>query len=299
MIVQQLILLFGLILSGYIINRCGILDATSNERISKFLVNISIPATIIHSAAVQKMESGGKVIIIFVIAVLYFILMPLISMLVAKLLKAPPTFQLMLTYSNLGFMGIPIISSIYGEDAVFYVTVFMMVFNISIFSQGIWILNSGKSDEKKGFDIKDMINPGVLCAVIALIIFLFRIPVQSDLDQLLSSIGSVTTPLAMIIIGSSLAEIPLKAVFLDKTMYILAILKLFVYPLIVFVILRIFIKDSMIIGISVLLTSLPTAGNVSMVCSEYGGELGLVSKGICISTLLSIIAIPIWIGLVG
>lgn len=297
MIVHQLILLFGLIFVGYAINRLGILDASANEKISKLLVNVTIPATILHSSVTQKMESGGQVILIFAIAILYYIFMPLVSMLVAKLLKKDASFQLMLTYSNLGFMGIPIISSIYGTEAVFYVTVFMMIFNISIFTHGVYLLTQNQAG-KRGFNFKSMLNAGVLSAVLALLIFLFQIPVPSDVDSLFSSIGSITTPLAMIIIGSSLAEVPIQSVFLDKSMYLLAVCKLFVYPLIVWGVLRLFVQDTMLIGISVLLASLPTAGNVSMVCSEYGGQLDEVSKGICISTLFSLISIPFWIMLV-
>lgn len=297
MIVHQLILLFGLILVGYAINKCGIVDAVSNEKISKLLVNVTIPATILHSAVTQKMESGGQVILIFGIAILYYILMPFVSFFIAKLLKKDASFQLMLTYSNLGFMGIPIISSIYGTEAVFYVTVFMMIFNVSIFTHGVYLLSKNQ-EGKKGFHFKSMLNAGVLSAVLALLIFLFQIPIPSDLDSLFSSIGSITTPLAMIIIGSSLAEVPIQSVFLDKSMYLLAVCKLFVYPLLVWGVLRLFLNDSMLIGISVLLASLPTAGNVSMVCSEYGGQLDEVSKGICISTLFSMLAIPFWIMLV-
>lgn len=297
MIVHQLILLFGLIITGYIINKLGIMDGQANAKFSKLLVNVSIPATIIHSAASQTMEGGDLVKMVFIISIAYYIIIPFVSMFFAKILHQKPTYQLMLTYSNLGFMGIPIISSIYGDSAVFYVTIFMMIFNVSIFSQGIFIL-SKEGDSGKGMNLKNLMNPGVLCAVLALIIFVFQIPVQSDIDNLLKSIGSITTPLAMIVIGSSLAEIPLKSVFLDKSMYLFAVLKLLVYPCLLLIPLKILGVDSMVIGLCVILSSLPTAGNVSMVCSEYGGDLELISKGICISTLLSVLAIPLWITVV-
>lgn len=295
MIVQQLIILFGLIIAGFLINKLGVMNAQSNALFSKLLVNVTIPAMIIHSAGTQSFEGGDRVKLVMIIAILYFLLFPVISILITKLLKGPATMALMLIYSNLGFMGIPICSSIYGEGSVFYVTIFMMVFNVSIFTQGIWLLSKDGKGTKKGFNIKSMLNPGIVSAIIALFIFFLGIPIQSNLDSLLSSIGGITTPLAMMVIGSTLAEVSLKEVFLDKKMYLLAVLKLLVLPLILLLILKPFVKDPLVLGLSVILTSLPTAGNVSMVCSEYGGDMELVSKGICISTILSLAAIPFWI----
>ncbi len=297
MIIHQLILLFGLIILGYLLNKTKIMDATSNERMSKFLVNAAIPATIIHSAISQKSGSDGNVLLVFAIAIGFYLIVPLLSRLVAKTLKQNRTYELMLTYSNLGFMGIPIISSIYGEEYVFYVTIFMMIFNISIFSHGVYILSKESGEKGRSFDFKTIINPGVICAVIAVILYAFHISIPKDVDNLLSSVGTITTPLAMIVIGSSLAEIPLKKVFSDKSLYVLAAIKLLIYPAIVYVILRLIIDSPIIIGISVILTSLPTAGNVSMVCSEYGGDLEKVSKGICISTLLSVLSILLWMAI--
>lgn len=295
MIVNQLILLFGLIILGYVLNKLKILDSISNEKISKLLVNVAIPATIIHSASGKESNDSDKVLIFFVIAIVYYLVVPFISKLIAKLLKKEATFELMLTYSNLGFMGIPIIQSIYGDSAVFYVTIFMMIFNVSIFSQGIYTL---KGKDNNGIDFKSMLNPGIISAILALIIFIFKLPIQKNIDTIITSVGSITTPLAMIVIGSSLGTVSLKEVFLDKSMYILTLLKLFVYPLIVYLVLNLIISDPIVIGICVILTSLPTAGNVSMVCSEYGGNLGLVSKGICISTLFSIVSLPLWLAII-
>ena len=289
-IAHQLILLFGLVLIGYFINKCGILDSTANDKISKLLVNVTIPSTIIHSAVSNKSETNGKIICVFIIAILFYLIVPAINQIIAKCLKQKAEYGLMLTYSNLGFMGIPIVKSIYGDQAVFYVTIFMIIFNISIFSSGVYALSKEQSLEWKNF-----INPGILSALVGMVLFLLHIPVQSDLSNLLGSIGSVTTPLAMLVIGSTLAEIPLKEVFTDISMYILSLIKLVIWPTLVYLILKLCIRDSVILGVSVLLASLPVAGNVSMICRDYGGNLETVTKGICISTLFSIISIPLWI----
>lgn len=295
MIAHQLILLFGLVFVGYAINKLKILDSVSNAKISKFLVNAAIPATIIHSAVSQKAESNSNVLCIIIIAALFYLITPFLSRAVSKLLKQGATFELILTYSNLGFMGIPLVSSIYGEAYVFYVTIFMMVFNVSIFSHGIYLLSTDSNGNHKILNWKNLLNPGIISALIGMVLFFFHIPIQSDLDHLMATIGTVTTPLAMIVIGSTLAEIPFKYVFSDTSMYIFTIFKLLIYPALVYFILKLFIQDPIVIGISVILSSLPAAGNVSMLCSEYGGDLEMAAKGICISTLFSTLSIPLWI----
>lgn len=299
MIAHQLFMLFGLMLVGYAIHKWKILDSVSNAKISKFLVNTAIPATIIHSAVSQKAESNDKIATVIAIAVLFYLLTPFLSRAVSKLFKQGAAFELLLTYSNLGFMGIPLISSIYGEKYVFYVTIFMMVFNVSIFSQGIYIISKDSGQGHQKINRKNLMNPGVISALIGMALFFLQIPIPGDLDNLMASIGSVTTPMAMIVIGSTLAEIPFKNVFSDTSMYFFAVFKLLVYPALVYFALRLCIQDSEIIGISVILSALPAAGNVSMLCSEYGGDLETATKGICISTLFSAFSIPLWIQMLG
>ena len=289
-------MLFGFILVGYVANKTKILDDISNQKISKFLINITIPATIINSSIGQASENNSNVLIVFLVAVCFYILIPIMSRFISKLLKQEPTFELMLTYSNLGFMGIPIVEAIYGKDIVFYVTIFMMIFNISIFSMGILTLSKNKTE--KNFSMKQFLNPGIISAIIAIIIYGFKIQIQNDISNIIANVGSITTPLAMIIIGSTLGEIQLQTAFSDMKMYIFVGLKLIGYPILIYVILRMLRMDEQIIGVVVILTSLPTAGNVSMVCSEYGGDMNMVTKGICISTLFSVITIPLWINFI-
>jgi len=286
-----MILLFGLMAIGFIGNKTGIMDQVSEKKFSQFIVNISIPATIINSTIGQSTENKAAVFQIMAVAAGVFIFIPIVSTLLTKILKIERTYELMLNYSNLGFMGIPLVLSVYGEEYVLYVSVFMMVFNISLFSHGISILHIG--NKKNGINIKKLLNPGILAAFIAIIIFMFKIPIPALLSNIISNIGSSTTPLAMIVIGSTLANVKIIDVLKDKMIYVYTILRLIVYPLLAFVILRMFINDPIILGITVMLIGLPTAGNISMVCAEYNGNVELVTKGLCMSTIFSLVTIPI------
>ncbi|PKG23160.1 transporter [Niallia nealsonii] len=288
-ILYQLILLFGLMAIGLIAKKSKILDEDSDRSISRLIVNITIPATIISSSIGQNIENIMPVIVVFFLAVVTFIITPLLSIIFVKNLKMDKTYKLMLNYSNLGFMGIPIVSSIYGDKAVFYVSIFMMVFNISLFSYGISILQ----ESKVRWSFKKMMNPGIVSAIIALGIFMFEIPVATPIENLITSIGNITTPLAMLVIGSTIADVKIMEVLKDKMIYIYTILKLVIYPSVIWGILQFFIQDSMMLGIAVILSGLPAAGNVSMLCMEYNGNVKLVTEGIFMSTICSIVTLPI------
>ncbi|MNB69039.1 Membrane transport protein [compost metagenome] len=291
MIVTQMIILFGLILVGFIAHKTGIMDAESNKKISKLLVNVTIPALIIASATGHEMEDKSKVFLVLAAAAAMFVVTPLISICIVRRLKLETTYELMLNYSNLGFMGIPIISGIYGGESVFFVSLFMMVFNVSLFSHGVYLLQKGTGGR---LNLKNMLNPGIVSSLIAVGIFLFEIQIPDPLLQLFNSVGSITSPLAMIVIGSTMGTVHFKDVVRDKMMYFYTFLKIALYPLIIWFLFHFFIHDPMILGIAVVLSGLPTAGNVSMVCSEYDGNLHLVTKGTFMTTLCSLFTIPIW-----
>ena len=152
--------------------------------------------------------------------------------------------------------------------------------------------NSG-SQKSTGFNVKKLLSPGILSAFLAIGIYLLDIRLPQHAVSLFSTIGVTTTPLAMIVIGSTLAGVKFSTVFTDKELYLFSFLKLLVLPMITFFVLRFFIKDRTLLEISTILSGCPIAGNVSMLCMEYNRDVTLVSKGICISTLLSMISIPI------
>lgn len=321
---NQMISLFLLMLTGYLANRFGVIDKTFESKVSRFIVNISLPATILNAVTGSDMPHDQEMLPIFIAAVSIFLVAHVVCHFIQKIIRWNPTYELMLNYSNLGFMGIPIISTLYGGEYVLHVSIFMMTFNLSLFSYGVYLLSrdasenrsisaaaaSGKvlsqspdsaseSDQKtSGFSVKKLLSPGILSAFLAIGIYLLDIRLPQHAVSLFSTVGATTTPLAMIVIGSTLAGVKFSTVFTDKELYLFSFLKLLVLPLITFFVLRFFIKDRTLLEISTILSGCPIAGNVSMLCMEYNRDVTLVSKGICISTLLSMISIPVVAALV-
>ena len=144
---NQMVSLFLLMLTGYLANRSGVIDKTFESKVSRFIVNISLPATILNAVTGSDMAHDQEMLPIFVAAVSIFLVAHVICHFIQKTIRWNPTYELMLNYSNLGFMGIPIISTIYGGEYVLHVSIFMMTFNLSLFSYGVYLLS--KDDAKK------------------------------------------------------------------------------------------------------------------------------------------------------
>lgn len=293
-VLQQMIILFILMAVGYIANKTKVMDEESNKKFSKLVINITSPAIVIDSVIGNKIENKLEVLIVFLLAILPFVLFPILSKMMVKLIKVPAqtkgALEIMLVFPNMGFMGIPVIGGIYGSDAVFYVSIFMLIFNVAFFSYGIATLSHHDGNK---FSIKSMVNPGVISAILAIFIFLLEIPIPSILADSIGIIGAVTTPLAMLVIGSTIASVPMKEVFLEKKIYIVTFIRLIAYPIIIWLLLKNFIKNDTLLGVAVLLSGMPIAANVVMACNEYGGDSEFVSKGIFLTSLLSILTIPL------
>ncbi len=295
-LINQMILLFGLMGVGYVCNKTGVLDEVANAKLSSFLLKAALPATILNSAIAQSDLERSVVLYTMVVAVGVFLVTPAMSLVLTKVFHLDPTYQLMLNYSNLAFMGFPIIGGVFGADCIFYGAVFLMVFNLHIFSFGVMTL------QKEGNDLKSMLkklcNPGILSAVLAFLIVMLHLKVPAQLTTIISGLGSVTTPMAMIVIGSQLGQVNLLKVLTKKELYLMAAFKLVVYPAVVYLLLSLILgPDDIITKISTILVGLPVAGNVTMLCSEYGGDTSLSAQGTCISTLLSLLTIPVMLSL--
>ncbi len=296
-IINQMLVLFALMALGYILNKTRVLHGRANRYFSSFLLKVALPATILNSALTQSDLDKLSVIYIALIAVGTFILLPFLSKLIAKTFRMESTYQLMMNYSNLGFMGFPIIESIFGSEYVFYAAVFLMVFNIHIFTFGIITLQ-GKSGSFKD-SLKKLCTPGIISALAAFVLVLFPVKFSAPVLTVIASLGNITTPLAMIVIGSQLAQVSIISALKNSKLYIMSAFKLLIYPLLVYGILFFLIGNTPITQISAILTALPVAGNVTMLCSEYHGNTTLSAQGICLSTILSTLTLPFLLTFLG
>ena len=293
-VIKQMITLSLLMLTGFFANRFGILGRDAQKWMSKLIINITCPALILSSVTTsQRLENNQMVLIIFGAAIAYYLILPFLAKGCA--LAGPRNrrseYACMLIYSNLGFMGIPVANAVLGKEAILYISIFMAIFNISIFSYGI-ILLGGTGGGKLQF--KKMINPGTVSAVAAVLLYLGSISIPTLLLEPITAMGNTTTPLAMMVIGASLANGKVRDLFAEKSMILFTVLRLLGLPLLAWVVCQILgVQDRLLAGALILISGMPVASNTVMLCTELNRDGDYIAKGLLISTLASVVTIPL------
>lgn len=298
-LIRTMVVLFTIMLVGYGLNKLGILRKESNSVLSELIVKVTGPVLVVNSVCgIDTTNDKGQIIQIFFIGILLYALLIAFSQIIIRLLnlnkESGNIYALMLTFTNTSFIGFPILRVLYGDYAIFASSILHMPFNILIYSYGVYMIQK-QGDDKRKFNIKDVLNTGVIAAIIALIIFLFGINVPGVVHEVLSMIGEITIPLSMILIGSSLALIPLKYVFSDIKIYLISFIKLIVMPAITYFIARLFTSDNFLIAQLTIATALPAGSMIVMLTTQYKGNVKTASVGVFITTVLSVITIPLMV----
>lgn len=298
---DTMMVLFGIIILGYFINKVGILDERTNNKLSELVIKVTCPMLIISSVLNKAQIENKKEIfkILFLGFILYGFLI-LFSKIILKLFRLKDKnyfiYEMLIIFCNMGFMGYPIVRVIYGEQAVFPFSILHIPFNILIYSYGIYLINKNEDrnkQEKVKIKYKVFFNPGIIAAIIALIIFSFEIKLPEFLGNLFYIVGESTVPFSMILIGSSLAMIPLKDIFKDYKICIVSLVKLILLPFVIYLISELFISNKEIIGYLILSGALPSGSTIVMLANQYNKGIKTASLGVFITTALSIITIPI------
>jgi len=292
-IINQVIILFLIMIVGIYARKKQIFNAETTKKMSDFLLDITLPCLIVSSFNYKySQDMMYKAKLIFLYSVIIHIVLILASILFSykceenkkKVLKAS------IIFSNCGFMGYPVLEGLFGNIGVFYGSVFNIPFNLFMLSYGT-MLFTGKKDIKT---LKAALkHPGIIATVIGLLLFTFSIAIPVPAYKALSSVGAITTPLSMIIVGSMLAEINLKEIFSGFLVYYASLLRLIIAPLITLIIMKLFHADRQLLEIGVTIETMPVAVIASVLAEKYGGDTKLASKCIFISTIISMITIPI------
>lgn len=296
-IINTMVVLFGILILGYVINKLGILDESANKKISELVVKVTAPMLVIVSVCGNSISINKKdIIFAFVLGIGLYCALPIFARIAVKPFRLEKkdwgTYQLLLIFANTGFIGFPILKAIFGEEAIFYSSIVNMPFNLLIFSYGVYLITSDKEEGVK-FDHKSLVNPGVIACIIAIAIYFLDIKVSSTVVNILTLVGDTTVPLSMIIIGSSLALVPLKDVFSVRKIYPLTFIKLIVMPTITYFILNLLLDSQYIIGMLTIIVGLPSGSMTVMLSNQYNGNTKIAAIGVCITTLASIATVPL------
>lgn len=293
-VINQMIQLFIMIGIGFMISKTNLFYDDFNQKLTKLVLDLTMPCMIIASV----MSSNHATLAlkdIMISTFLLVIVLPVFAYLCIRFLPLKQhkgLYMFMIMFPNVGFMGFPLMQSIFGTESILSTAIINMGFNLSLFTLGIIVMNYG-NDKRPKLKIQNLISPGVISSILAILIYAFKITVPTIISSPIASIGNMTTPLAMIIIGATLSNYKLKEVFSDKKVYIFTIFIDIIIPMIFYPIITYFIQDVMIQGITLIILAMPVANGAVLFASTYDQDEFLAAKTVFISTMMGILTIPL------
>ena len=297
LILGQMIIFFLLIFAGALARRYNMIIPNNQEQFSSLIVNIACPCLII-SAAMRAEEHMGLAEVIetyaafsgllLMMCILGFLL-PLILQFRGRLRGA---VNLSFWFNNSLFMGLPLVQGVYGDQAVVYMTLFFIPANLLFFVYGVSSISIHK---RHGVEmIRMLLNPDIIASVIACVIYFGEITTPPLLLEAFSMIGSMTAPLAMMMIGASLKDIRVRHILTDRKLLLYTFLKTVVLPIPLLFIMKFFVTNPYILGCSLVIVAAPTGGMVAIVALLYNKvAYPLMTEIIALSTLVSVATIPL------
>lgn len=299
-LITSMVELFIIIFVGYFIYKAKIVDDNFTKKFTKLVLDVTLPAMILASVLTleERQELYDVITAIVVAAALFFVVLPGIGFFLAKLIRAKKEqiglYTFMNAYSNVGFMGFPVIEGLCGSVGLFYAAIFNLIFTLSTYTLGIWMMNKGREDAEK-FNVKRLLSPGVLLSALSIVIYFLDIKFPTVITETIESIGSITSPAAMLLIGCSLAKMDIKSVFTEVRIYPWTIIKQLIIPLLLWFPLTMIIKNELVLNVTYVLIAMPVANSAVLFATNYGGDSELAAKTTFITTLISLITVPICI----
>lgn len=296
-VIEQIVSLFLIALLGFYGRKKNIIDEALSNGLSRLLLQITLPLLIISSFCVTYNSSmGNNIIKAFIYGLVIYIVTPLlIKLLLFKTEKRKKNIlQFALVFSNCGFMGFPLAESVFGHDGVIYTSIFNMFFSFFIWTYGVMLF----SEVTDFSQIKKVLkNPGIISVFIGLIIFIFSIKIPAVILNTLKTVGGLTTPVSMLIIGSMLASVNFKKAVKDMSLYYGSLIKLLLIPAFLYLLSVFFNEKSIVIKVFILLQAMPAAATTSLFSESYNKEKEYSALIVSFSTLLSVFTIPLIIKL--
>lgn len=291
--------MFLIIGAAFLCTKLKLWDAKGNQTLSKMVIYVFNPALALHSVVSGvRPFTIPQVLQFTAIAVGCYIFLVATAFLIPKVLRLKTeengVYKLMYILSNIAFYGIPVVQALFGSEAVLLVIIFTLPFQFVSFTFGIAFASPNKEDQK--FSLKMLTHPMIIASIIAYVLYLCNIRFPAFLVEALNFAGQATSPGAMIVVGTALAYAPLKKVFLNWRLYALSVIKMVILPVVLLAILRLFFpkggSNDVIVGVAVILMSMPAAANCTMFTAQYGGDYETASAGVFLSTILSAATIP-------
>ena len=293
--------LFALVVVGFIAGKMGYLGGDFDRQLSRLVINITCPALILSSAMTGELPDRRYILPLLLISVLTYLLLSVAGFLLPRYMVKQPTDRgivgFALIFGNVGFMGYPVVASIFGHEAVFYAAVLNVVNTFAVFTIGT-ILITGTNTGKERFEKKVLYSTPMLAAYLTMGIVALQIDdIPAAISQPLTMLGNITVPAALLIVGSSMSQLSLRSMLGNTTVYATTLLRLVLLPVGVHFAMQLLGFSPFVVNINTLVIAMPVATYGTILCLKYEKDTTLITTTTFITTLASMITIPLLVRL--
>ena len=294
--IEIMLILLAIVIVGYVAGKLKYMGDDFDRRLSNIIIDITCPALILSSTMGGTFPDRSLILPLLAISLLTYLLLTAVSWYLPRLLtkksedQGPVGFALM--FGNVGFIGYPIVGAIFGHQAVFYAAVLNVVNTLSVFTIGVMLVNGEK--RCMAFQPKILVSTPLIAAYLAILIVAFGIDdIPEVISQPITMIGNITVPGALLIIGSSMSKLSWRMMLGSRVVYVTTAFRLLILPLLLYGIFRIVGFDMLVIDINTLVIAMPVATYGTILCLRHGRDTTLITEVTLISTLLSVLTIPL------
>lgn len=310
-LLQQMIVLFLIMMVGFICRKIGIINDEASKCLSGIVVNVANPALILSSTINKESAiEGQELLLTVVLAIAIYVILLVLAELLPRLLRVCKAdlgvYKAMTVFSNIGFMGFPLLVAMYGSDSLLYASIFLIPYNVLIYTYGIHAMQVptepqmvSETDSQLHIEKKSSIpwnkifNIGVIACIVTILLYITKPTVPVFVEDTVTNLSNLTAPLSMLVIGDAMAKMKLRELITDKKLLLFSAMKLIVIPVIGLFCLKLLGLSELLLGVCLVMLSTPVGSMTAMLAQQQGGNYELASKGVALTTLLSVLTMPI------
>ena len=294
--VEVMMTLFAIVIVGWVAGRLGYMGGEFDKKLSSLVINFTCPALILSSAMTGELPDRRLILPLLAISAFTYVLLTGVAFLLPRFLTRKKEDEgivgFALMFGNVGFMGYPVVASIFGHQAVFYAAVLIVVNTFAVFTIGT-ILILGDLGDGKHFQKKVLYSTPMFSAYLAMLIVALGIDgIPGIISQPLTMIGNITVPAALLIVGSSMSQLSARTVLGNTTVYATTVFRLLLIPVGLYYLCSALGFDSYVVNINTIVLAMPVATYGTILCLKYNRDTTLMTEVTLITTLLSMFTIP-------
>lgn len=286
-----------LLATGYLMANKGLLGGGFAKSASTLLLDVFITASIINAVLGERPAIGSselwKVMLILTLTTLVGYVIAFLAGLFSKKGEKTAQMELLIEVPNTLFVGLPIVQALYGSEAAFYVGISCVPFNVILFTYGVWKLKRAKAAGNR-LNFKDILSPAIIASIIATVIFVSGVSVPRVLKELFGTVSGATVPFSMIVIGATLGNVSILEAFKGKEVWFISFLRLIIAPLAAYVLVGLFTDNQVLLLTCMVLAGCPCGTICTPLSIQYGFDPEFSSHLILVTTILSMLILPLF-----